>query len=248
MIRYAMGRSRSVEHLLVVLLVVDPPERIIGAVLPHRRRRQRRLGGSGVARASPPVDHVARRSVGRRDLVPELVHSVRRFLLLLLLVTMLACRGGGRLIELGVVLDVAAAAFSQRRRGRGREAAAAAARRASRAGRGSGHGRRRGRRRRRLRLLARRLLLPGARPPVVLDLVVGAAGEAPGDARPPAAVLRVELEDEALLVGGDAAAAEARVEVVDPPETAALAGAPQTCSTPTRMHREEAGGGEEANG
>jgi hypothetical protein len=49
----------------------------------------------------------------------------------------------------------------------------------------------------------------------------------------------VELEDEALLVGGDAAAAEARVEVVDPPETAALAGAPQTCSTPTRMHREE---------
>ena len=91
-------------------------------------------------------------------------------------------------------------------------------------------------------------LLPGARPPEVLDLVVGAAGEAPGDARPPAAVLRVELENEALLVGGDAAAAEARVEVVDPPETAALAGAPQTCSTPTRMHREEAGGGEEANG
>jgi hypothetical protein len=51
----------------------------------------------------------------------------------------------------------------------------------------------------------------------------------------------VKLDDEALLVGGDAAAAEVRVEVVDPPEAAALAGAPQTCSTVTegsRMQRD----------
>lgn len=64
--------------------------------------------------------------------------------------------------------------------------------------------------------------------PEVLDLVVGAAGEAAGDAGPAAAPLGVEVEDEALLVGGDAAALEAGVEVVHPPETAALACALQT--------------------
>jgi len=47
----------------------------------------------------------------------------------------------------------------------------------------------------------------------------------------------VELDDEALLVGGDATAPEVRVEVVDPPEAAALAGAPQTCSTVTEGSR-----------
>jgi len=89
-------------------------------------------------------------------------------------------------------------------------------------------------------LRRRRLLLPGARPPEVLDLVVGAPGQAPGDTRPPAAPLRVELQDQALLVGGDAAAPEPRVEVVDPPQAAALAGAPQTCiSTPTRACTEK---------
>jgi len=54
----------------------------------------------------------------------------------------------------------------------------------------------------------------------------------------------VEAEDEALFVGGDAAALEARVQVVDPPEAAALAGAPETCisstaeKTPRRRGRE----------
>ena len=87
-------------------------------------------------------------------------------------------------------------------------------------------------------------LLPHVRPPVVLDLVVGAAGELPGDPGPAGAPLGVEAEDEALLVGGDAAALEARVEVVDPAEAAALAGAPETCMEHSREHA-GAGEGEE---
>ena len=77
---------------------------------------------------------------------------------------------------------------------------------------------------------------------------VAAAADVRGDARPLVADEAVEAEDLALLLGGEGSLTEVGAEVVGPPETAALAGAPQTCSTPTRMHREEAGGGEEANG
>jgi hypothetical protein len=47
----------------------------------------------------------------------------------------------------------------------------------------------------------------------------------------------VEAEDEPLLVGGDAAALQARVQVVHPPEAAALAGAPETCISTTAEKR-----------
>jgi hypothetical protein len=84
-------------------------------------------------------------------------------------------------------------------------------------------------------------------PPLFLVRVLLAPPEVPGDAGPPAPPLRVELKDEALLVGGDAAAAEARVEVVHPPEAAALAGALETCTYAARTSRtrdEEANGGD----
>ena len=42
----------------------------------------------------------------------------------------------------------------------------------------------------------------------------------------------MEVEDEQLLVGGDVAAADVGAEVVQPPETAALAGAPQPYTCP----------------
>jgi hypothetical protein len=51
----------------------------------------------------------------------------------------------------------------------------------------------------------------------------------------------VEAEDEPLLVGGDAAALQARVQVVHPPEAAALAGAPETCISTTAEKRRRRG-------
>jgi hypothetical protein len=55
----------------------------------------------------------------------------------------------------------------------------------------------------------------------------------------------VEGEDESLLVGGDAAALEARVQVVDPAEAAALACAAETCIPSTAEKRETPEGEEE---
>lgn len=59
--------------------------------------------------------------------------------------------------------------------------------------------------------------------PVVLDLIICAAGQSSGNSRPPVAPARVEVEDEALFLGGHAAAFEAGVEIVNPAQPAALA-------------------------
>ena len=68
-------------------------------------------------------------------------------------------------------------------------------------------------------------LLAEVRVPVVLDLVVGAAGELGGDGGPLVAEEGVEVDDELLLVVGKPAALDVRAEVVCPAEAAALAAA-----------------------
>jgi len=118
--------------------------------------------------------------------------------------------------------------------------------------RGGGGARpRRGRRRRR-RSGCRLVLLAHVRSPVVLDLVVGAAGHGLGDARPPVAPLGVEVEDEALLLGAHPPALQVRVQVVHPPQTAALPRPIQTCTFlffggqhNTRTTRQQGAGGEQ---
>jgi len=64
-------------------------------------------------------------------------------------------------------------------------------------------------------------------PPVVLDLVVGAARQVRGDLGPAVAPARVEVEDEQLLPRGEVPAAHPGAEVVEPAEAAALARAPE---------------------
>ena len=59
--------------------------------------------------------------------------------------------------------------------------------------------------------------------PVVLDVVVCAAGELGRDDGPPAADGSVEGADDAVLVVGVAAVPDVRAQVVEPPEAAALA-------------------------
>jgi hypothetical protein len=74
-----------------------------------------------------------------------------------------------------------------------------------------------------------------SRAPVVLDLVVRAAGEVLGDLGPAVSPPGVQLQDEQLLLRRDASAPEVGAEVVQPPETAALAGALETCSQDARL-------------
>jgi hypothetical protein len=87
--------------------------------------------------------------------------------------------------------------------------------------------------RRRLPLLRRLgsllLLLLDPGPPVVLDLVVGSAGEVLGDLGPLVPPPRVELPDDRVLPRRDAAAPHPRPQVVEPPQPAALAVAVQSC-------------------
>ena len=68
------------------------------------------------------------------------------------------------------------------------------------------------------------------RAPVVLDLVVGAAGQVLRDLGPAVAPARVQLQDEQLLLRRDAAAPEVRAQVVEPPQAAALARPAKPCS------------------
>jgi len=70
--------------------------------------------------------------------------------------------------------------------------------------------------------LPRLLLHP--RPPVVLDLVVRPPWQVLRDPRPPVSPLGMELEDEELLLRREVAALDVRLEVVEPPQPAALAG------------------------
>jgi hypothetical protein len=58
--------------------------------------------------------------------------------------------------------------------------------------------------------------------PVVLDGVVGAAGEEAGDERPPVAVGAVGLQEPLLLRRREGTPVDLRVQLVEPPETAAL--------------------------
>jgi len=111
-----------------------------------------------------------------------------------------------------------------------------------------GGGARRGRRRGGSGGGCRLVLLAHVRSPVVLDLVVGAAGHGLGDARPPVAQLGVEVEDEALLLGAHPPALEVRVQVVHPPQTAALPRPVQTCTFLfflANTKQEEGAGGEQ---
>jgi len=115
-----------------------------------------------------------------------------------------------------------------------------------------GGGARRGRRRGSDGGGCRLVLLAHVRSPVVLDLVVGAAGHGLGDARPPVAQLGVEVEDEALLLGAHPPALQVRVQVVHPPQTAALPRPIQTCTFlffggqhKTRTTRQQGAGGEQ---
>jgi hypothetical protein len=59
-------------------------------------------------------------------------------------------------------------------------------------------------------------------PPVVLDLVVGAAGQVLRDLGPPVAPPRVQLQDQQLLLRRHAAAPEVWPQVVEPTQAAAL--------------------------
>lgn len=59
--------------------------------------------------------------------------------------------------------------------------------------------------------------------PVVLDGVVRAAREEPGDHRPPVAVGAVRREEELLLLLGEGAPVDSWVELVEPPKPAAFA-------------------------
>lgn len=74
-----------------------------------------------------------------------------------------------------------------------------------------------------------------ARVPVVLDAVVGPPVEVRGDQGPPAADGGVERADDAVLVRGEAAVPDARAEVVEPPQAAALA-APAQPGLPRQSH------------
>jgi len=77
---------------------------------------------------------------------------------------------------------------------------------------------------------------------VVLDLVVGASRHGLGDTRPSVAPLGVEVHHEALLVGAHRAALEVRVQVVHPPEPAALPRAVETCESSKRSNTVPTGG------
>ena len=102
-------------------------------------------------------------------------------------------------------------------------ALAARRRRRSRLAGGGGHAHAHG-------VLARLLqqLAPAARlpvylgPPVVLDLVVGPAGEVLGDLGPPVPPPGVELPDDHVLLRRDAAPPHTGPQVVEPPQPAAL--------------------------
>jgi hypothetical protein len=67
------------------------------------------------------------------------------------------------------------------------------------------------------------------RAPVVLDLVVGSAGEVLRDLGPPVSPPGVQLQDQKLLLHRDVAAAQVGAQVIQPPQTAALPGALQPC-------------------
>jgi hypothetical protein len=58
--------------------------------------------------------------------------------------------------------------------------------------------------------------------PVVLDGVVGAAGEEAGDERPPVAVGAVRLQEPLLLRRREGPLVDPRVQLVEPPEPATL--------------------------
>jgi hypothetical protein len=77
-------------------------------------------------------------------------------------------------------------------------------------------------RRRRLVLARRRSLLLDPGPPVVLDLVVGPAGEVLGDLGPLVPQRGLELPDDGVLRWRDAAAPHPGPQVVEPPQPAAL--------------------------
>ena len=72
-------------------------------------------------------------------------------------------------------------------------------------------------------LLLKLLLEVGV--PVVLDVVVGSLREVRSNGGPPVAEQGLEVDDDAFLVGGEVAAADAGAEVVGPAEAAALAAA-----------------------
>ena len=90
------------------------------------------------------------------------------------------------------------------------------------------------------RLLAAEEHLLEARVPVVLDAVVGPPGQVRGDEGPPAADGGVERADDVVLLRGEAAVTEARAEVVEPPQAAALA-APQQAGLPRQLDPAAAG-------
>jgi hypothetical protein len=66
-------------------------------------------------------------------------------------------------------------------------------------------------------------LLLEVRVPVVLDVVVSALRQVRRDGGPAVPQQRLEVDDEAVLLLGEPAAADARAEVVGPPQPAALA-------------------------
>nr|ACN31059.1 unknown [Zea mays] len=65
--------------------------------------------------------------------------------------------------------------------------------------------------------------------PVVLDVVIGPAGELGRDDRPPAADGAVERPNDPVLLVGVAAVLDVRPQVVEPPQPAALAAPVQPC-------------------
>lgn len=64
--------------------------------------------------------------------------------------------------------------------------------------------------------------------PVVLDGVVGAAGEEPGDGRPPVAVKAVQGQQPRFFLLRERAAVDLRVQLIEPSQPTALA---YTCKT-----------------
>ena len=71
-------------------------------------------------------------------------------------------------------------------------------------------------------------LLPHVGSPVVLDLVVGAAGYFASNSRPSVSPFGVEVKNKALFVGGHLAPFEAGVKIVNPTKPATFACSFQT--------------------